>query len=156
MGSDLKPADAYSSASALHYAAYNGHRKVVQILLEQGADLKDTTTKAIPLVDSGSTPLHTAAGCGHVEVVDLLLARRANVRARNGEDCTPLHAAAHHASHESGVIGTLLRWGANLEATAHGETVEEWARAKGKHELLRVLRLERLGKTSFWNTCGND
>ena len=55
--------------SALQTAATNGHREVVGLLLQKGANC-------------GSNPLLSAACEGHVEVVRILLEKGANVHAQ--------------------------------------------------------------------------
>ncbi|MFP3033129.1 MAG: ankyrin repeat domain-containing protein, partial [Wolbachia sp.] len=52
----------------LHYAVNNGHIKVANILLANGADATKVTNK-------GNTLLHTAAFKGHKEIIAALLQR---------------------------------------------------------------------------------
>jgi uncharacterized protein len=61
--------------TALHYAAFNGKKDVVELLLANTADVsaKDNV---------GRTPLHAAASTGHEDVVELLLANKADVNAK--------------------------------------------------------------------------
>ncbi|KAL3891287.1 hypothetical protein ACJMK2_003550 [Sinanodonta woodiana] len=68
--------------SALHLAAYFGHRDVVQLLLENDADVNI-------LNNDGDTPLHKAAYTGRESTVMLLLEHNADVNIRNAEDQTP-------------------------------------------------------------------
>lgn len=60
---DLNAKDDKYGATALHLAAYRGHKKVVRILLEKGADIyaKDK---------EGDTPLDAALMGGHQDVVE--------------------------------------------------------------------------------------
>ena len=58
----------------LHFAAREGHREMVQLLLEAGARTGPSNTV-------GSTPLHWAADAGHTDVVGLLCDAGANTEA---------------------------------------------------------------------------
>ena len=71
----------------LHFAAAKGHKEVVGVLLEKGADFN---AKNI----DGATPLHLAAENGHGEVVDVLLEKGADFNAKDNNGATPLHLAA--------------------------------------------------------------
>lgn len=77
----------YSGATPMHWAAANGHPKVVIDLLERGAQPDATDL-------SDATPLHDAAWAGHAEVADALLKAGAQVDAVDAHGRTALHAAA--------------------------------------------------------------
>ena len=122
----------------LHAAAYHGHWRLCEFLLERGADPNR------PLPDTGETPLHAAVckanRAAYVEVLRVLLARGANphavtkaavetgafmrdVRTR-GE--TPLHRAAAFGTEEA--IQLLLDAGAKLDARdMNGDSPLGWA-----------------------------
>src|SRR5579859_1674410 len=55
-------------ATALHDAAWNGYREIVELLLDHHADVNARHLEA------GSTPLHYAVIKGHLDIVSLLLA----------------------------------------------------------------------------------
>lgn len=122
----------------LNGAAFHGHWRLAQYLLEQGADPNH------PLADTGEVPLHaalsraTTTGLGHV--IDVLLAHGADPNRRThagiptgafmrdartrGE--TPLHRAAAFGS--SRVIERLVAAGADVTARdAHGDSPLAWA-----------------------------
>ena len=122
----------------LNGAAFHGHWRLCQFLLENGADAN------VALDDTGETPLHAALSKAdrpaYVHVVRILLADGADpnaatkpnvetgafmrdVRAK-GE--TPLHRAAAYASGEA--IDLLLDAGAQKDALdAHGDSPLSWA-----------------------------
>lgn len=58
----------------LHVAAKNGHRRIVQILIESGANYNAQTQMVFTiLLFYGETPLHFAAMNGHEDVMNDLL-----------------------------------------------------------------------------------
>ncbi|KAG2997395.1 hypothetical protein PC128_g22845 [Phytophthora cactorum] len=59
--------------SSLHYAAYQGHTSICDILIKRGASINGRN-------GSGCTPVFFAAQQGHVEVVKLLLQNGAELR----------------------------------------------------------------------------
>ena len=83
--------DSSAGWSALAQAAGAGHRDVVELLLDRGADINIRW-------DFGRTALHEAAIYGRASVVELLLSRgvEADARDLNGE--TALHGAAWGAN----------------------------------------------------------
>ncbi|CAN5665895.1 hypothetical protein BH20VER1_BH20VER1_04410 [soil metagenome] len=122
----------------LNGAAFHGHWRLCQFLIEHGADVNR------PLPDTSESPLH-AALCkaespAHTQVVKVLLGARANPNSiteagvETGgfmRDCrtrgeTPLHRAAAFATEEA--IQLLLDAGARLDAKdAHGDSPLSWA-----------------------------
>ncbi|KAL4884606.1 ankyrin repeat-containing domain protein [Aspergillus karnatakaensis] len=98
----------------LHYVVAQGHTKLLDILLEAGADINITvqrryqaeccqrmsTTSSDPVGPThgisnavGLTPLHFAACIGHSEMTEHLLERGADPNARSHHGDTPLHLA---------------------------------------------------------------
>jgi len=122
----------------LNGAAFHGHWRLTQFLLEQGADANR------PLSETGETPLH-AALCkaespAHTRVIQVLLAAGANPNCvtrpsvETGgfmRDCrtkaeTPLHRAAAFGTEEA--IQLLLDAGAVVDAKdMNGDTPLSWA-----------------------------
>jgi ankyrin repeat protein len=97
----------------LHQAAASGHDKVVQHLLERGADIE--------AVSDSKTPLHIAAEHGRNKVVQHLLDQGADIDARNNHADTPLILAIERG-HRT-VARLLLDRGADPNArNAIGET----------------------------------
>jgi ankyrin repeat protein len=122
----------------LNGAAFHGHWRLCQFLVENGADVDR------PLPDTGETPLHAALckanSSAHTQVVRVLLSAGANPNCATKagvetdgfmRDCrtkaeTPLHRAAAFGTEES--IQLLLEAGAALDAKdMNGDSPLTWA-----------------------------
>ncbi|MBI3112565.1 MAG: ankyrin repeat domain-containing protein [Ignavibacteriales bacterium] len=122
----------------LNGAAFHGHWRLCQFLVEQGADVNH------PLPETGETPLHAALCKPHrpagTHIVRILLAHGANPNAvtKPGTETgnfmrdirtkaeTPLHHAAAFGSEEA--IRLLLDAGAKVDAKdMHGDSPLTWA-----------------------------
>lgn len=70
----------------LHEAANQGHKEIVELLLDNGAWINDKEGTNI----DGFTPLHDACGNGLLEIVEVLLDRGANATLKNDLGMTPM------------------------------------------------------------------
>ena len=130
--------DALGDNFGLHGAAFHGHWRLCEFLIERGADVN----RSLP--DSGETPLHSALcttdRLAHDRVLKVLLAKGANPNcvtkpgAETGgfmRDCrtraeTPLHRAAAFGTEPT--IQLLLQAGAKIDAKdMHGDSPLGWA-----------------------------
>src|SRR4051812_28047937 len=123
-----KSANEYSADgwTALHLAAFLGHRQMAEVLLEMGAQLS-----ALSKNQMANQPLHAAiAGKTDREMIQMLIERGADVNARGGAGVAPLHLAA---SRGDGVLCELLiNRGANAEAKMDdGATPSDIASKRG-------------------------
>uniref|UniRef100_A0A1I8JL13 ANK_REP_REGION domain-containing protein n=1 Tax=Macrostomum lignano TaxID=282301 RepID=A0A1I8JL13_9PLAT len=105
--------------SALHYAAYHGFTRCVELLLQRHpptppAPPASGEQKPVWRAWNSYSPLHCAAGRGHDTCVELLLEAGAQVDGRDSRGRTPLHAAAHGDHCEAASL--LLRYGATVDA----------------------------------------
>lgn len=91
----------------LHYASQNGHRDIVDLLLDKKAQIEAKDAYQ-------ATPLHFAARCGHRDIVRLLFHEKADIEAKEHYQRTPLHLAAYFDRKE--VVTLLLEKGADLGA----------------------------------------
>lgn len=96
---DLTIRNTYSQ-TPLHYAANLGKAKIVELLIQAGADVKATTLSFSLPCGSGeeetpqlNTPLHFAAAAGNPETIKALLAGGAEIDAPNTHGITPLMSA---------------------------------------------------------------
>jgi ankyrin repeat protein len=85
-GEDINVLDR-DKMTALHYASFNGHKALVEFLLEQGAGLD------VKGQEGGVTALHLAATRGHREIVKLLIEKGATLHAKDRYGRTPIHYA---------------------------------------------------------------
>ena len=138
--------------TALHLAAQYGHKRVVKLLLDHGADIEAHCepfgTPLMILHRAGNTPLHWAAagddtGGRQESVVRLLLERGANVNARSLRFRTPLQAAIMYTrtgNDATATIRLLLDNGALVNAfDTEGWTPLHEAAYYGKSDVAQIL-----------------
>ncbi|KAI6646443.1 Ankyrin repeat domain-containing protein 49-like [Oopsacas minuta] len=73
--------------TALHRAAYNGHKQAIELLLDCGADINNRTM-------DGWQPLHCACKWNKTSAVEVLLQNGADPNSQSAGGLTPLHMAA--------------------------------------------------------------
>ncbi|MCW3097434.1 MAG: ankyrin repeat protein [Chthonomonadaceae bacterium] len=119
--------------TALHWAAFNEDREMVDLLLRTGADPRVTTRVG------AITPLSLACINGNTEIVAALLKAGADPNAATATGATPLMTAA--ASGSVPAVIALLDHGAEVNAreAAHGQTALMFAAAKDRSSVIRVL-----------------
>uniref|UniRef100_A0A8C8A4S6 Ankyrin repeat and SOCS box containing 2b n=1 Tax=Oryzias sinensis TaxID=183150 RepID=A0A8C8A4S6_9TELE len=101
--------------TALHEAAENGHKEVVNALLSKHADANKPA-------NSGLLPLHFAAKYGHHEIVSQLVSVTSRAKLRHSW-ISPLHLAAEHNRHAAAAV--LLKAGADVNDTlAHSHSIQ--------------------------------
>ena len=105
MGEDANDAD--SVASALHWAALNGHDDIVALLVEHGAEFG---AQSVML----GTPLHAAASRNQDAVVAALLDAGADPDVRDRNQFTPLMLVAFHGRADAAFA--LIAAGADVDA----------------------------------------
>src|SRR6185503_5154497 len=117
----------------LFIAAEKGHRDIVALLLDKGADVKQERA------DSGEPPLFIAAQEGHREIVALLLDHGADVKQTRTENgATPLLIAAAKGHRE--IVALLLDHGADVKpTTTNGWTALHVAAIAGNREIVALL-----------------
>lgn len=149
--------------TALHVAAYRGHRALIPLLVASGAKVDQEHQTLTPLLlaisqqhfdaasallvaranpnfggAEGAPPLSLAALVGDVKLVELLLAHGARLNATNPQRGTALRAAADAGKIE--VVRLLLARGAKFDAAdAFGKRPVDYARENGHVEIVKLL-----------------
>ncbi|XP_040849671.1 ankyrin repeat and SOCS box protein 3 isoform X1 [Ochotona curzoniae] len=125
-------AKTFEGSCALHLAASQGHWKIVQVLLEAGADPNATTLEE-------TTPLFLAVENGQIDTLKLLLRHGANVNGSHSMcGWNSLHQASFQGNAE--IIKLLLKKGASQECQDDfGITPLFVAAQYGKLESLSIL-----------------
>jgi ankyrin repeat protein len=122
----------------LGLAAFFGHREVVKLLLEAGADANARSRNAMRVA-----PIHAAAAAHDVAIVRLLVEAGADVNAAQEKGFVALHEAASEGDME--LIRVLVEAGARIDAlTEDGRSAEDLAREKGRDEAVRTLQSLRV------------
>jgi uncharacterized protein len=123
----------FGGATALHFAAFLGHREVVRALLQKKAEVN--------LAAAGfgnATPLHSAVANNHLEIAEMLIAKGAKVDARQAGGLTPLHETAL-AGHKE-LAELLIRKGADVNLKDdRGRTALAIAIEKNRPEVAKIL-----------------
>jgi ankyrin repeat protein len=131
-GNNVNAADPEKSLTALHMAAYNGHREVVQLLLENEAtiDCRD---------NEGKTPLIHACTGPFAPTVEVLCAAGADVNARESTEAfTPLMMGAGLGEIE--VVRVLLRHKADKSLRDDdGDSAIQHAKNSGHADIVELL-----------------
>ena len=160
-GAPVDQADPSSGATPLSEAARKGHREVVALLLEKGADAKHRDKSGVSPIENAARGRHaealelliTAAGPaaaeigalltetaikGQTDIADLLIAKGANVDARDKSGATPLHQAALKGNLAFATL--LLQHGADVNARdGDGATPLHNAALSGRREVAVLL-----------------
>lgn len=120
-----------NGATALHYAALEGHDHVVNVLVEWGADVN--------VCDYGDIrPIQLAAESGHTSAIAALIVAKADVNVYDQDLNTPVLEAAING-HEL-ACGLLAAAGADvLRPNLAGKSPLRVAKDSGSEELVRVL-----------------
>ncbi|MCA9291025.1 MAG: ankyrin repeat domain-containing protein, partial [Phycisphaerales bacterium] len=142
-----------SSISALHVAAYRGSTKLVDSLLDRGAEIDRATTGPVPAgyfdfvereIPSGTTPLLAAVQAGHASTVGRLLARGADPSTIDESGFSPMRMAVRDGRVE--IVDQLIRAAPDsvLESDAAGESTLVTAARLGHVEVVaRLLDTDR-------------
>ena len=126
--------------TALGHAAMSGHKEIVNLLIQKGADINAKNKKE-------GTSLHDAAEAGQSEIVELLIDSGADVSTKNNGGATPMHFAAFYGQED--VIELLIDKGADVNQRTKNlrQTPLDKANQGDESEFADLLR-KHGGKTS--------
>ena len=118
--------------TALHWAAYRGHREAVDLLIEGGANVDAAN-------DFGVTPLALAAGNPDASIIRKLLEAGADPNLESDAGVSPLMDASRTGNVEA--VMALLERGANPNAAedSRGQTALMWAVSQKHPEVVGML-----------------
>ena len=117
--------------TCLVIAAQEGHSRIVQTLLEKGADINARNADE-------EVALHRASSQGHQGIVQMLLEKGANVNARNASGDAALQRASSEG--HQGIVQVLLENGADVNArNSNGEAALHWATSRGHQGIVQIL-----------------
>ncbi|KAF1778869.1 Ankyrin repeat-containing domain [Phytophthora cactorum] len=154
-----------AATTPLMLAATKGHVEIIKILLDNGAEVNETTQveAARALLDHGahenshgvnSAPLATAAQRGHVEMLKLLLMHNANINLQDSDGDSALHEAVYNLQNDSGwtplmaaaqrdlvdVVSLLLQKNASVKKRMKdGHSALHIAAEEGRVDVIRLL-----------------
>uniref|UniRef100_A0A915KCB5 Ion transport domain-containing protein n=1 Tax=Romanomermis culicivorax TaxID=13658 RepID=A0A915KCB5_ROMCU len=121
----------------LHFAAVNGYRKVVVLLVQVHKAFVDAVN------NEGYTPMHLAAQAGQLQVCTTLLSMGANPNAHEGRGRTPFHLAAESDHPE--VVKLFLKLKPDLTTLTatdeNGLTCAHIAAMKGSVAVIKELMM---------------
>jgi ankyrin repeat protein len=118
----------------LGLACFFGHFKIVEYLVEKGADVNIPSSNSFQVA-----PIHSATAISNYEITDLLLRNGADVNAKQQSGVTPLHSAAHNGKIE--IIKLLVKHGADINAkTVDNKTPIDMAEEKNYSEAVNFIR----------------
>ncbi|KAL7917246.1 hypothetical protein ACQKWADRAFT_307277 [Trichoderma austrokoningii] len=125
--------------TSLFWAAVGGHERVIELLIEQGADLEAEDT------EYGWRPLSIAAKKGHEAAVKLLIERGADIEAKETfQGQTPLSVAIREK--QEAVVKLLIGRGADIEVMDdEGQTPLSVATEGGYEPIIKLLAEKRAG-----------
>jgi len=113
---NISLAECPNKLTPLYMASFNGHKEVVEFLLEKGADVNQGIT------EDGATPLIAALESGHLDVFNLLLKKNADTNKARTDGATPLFIASSLGKKEYVDILLTTLADINQARTADGAT----------------------------------
>ena len=114
----------------LQWAALEGHKEIVELLIDTGANVNAWSKYG--------TPLHYAASGGYKEIVELLIAKGADVNVKDVRGETALQKAA--SGGHKGIAELLIANGAKVNAKDNwDQTILHWVAGIGHKEIAELL-----------------
>ena len=124
------PDEFHARKTPIYGACGRGNLKVVQVLINHGADVNAKRS-------FGWRPLHFASNNGRLEIVRLLINSGADLNVRDNDDWTPLLLASVEGHRE--VVQVLLEKGADPNVRCWDGTPLDWALERDHSEVAQLL-----------------
>ena len=105
-GADVNAKEISLGNAPLHQAASRGHKDIVILLLQNGADVNVSNKVK-------ETPLHKAVCAGSIDIMKILLEHGANPNQLGKDDMASLHLASHHRERPE-ALSMLIEYGADV------------------------------------------
>ena len=140
-GANIEIKGTIFKSSPLLFACQNGRTKIVETLLENGADINAKSS-------NGTRAIHFAAQSGKTEIVKILLQKGLDINCKNDDGETPLYYAMYvryfplgcKATHALKMTKFLIKSGAKIdEATVSKETPLTHAITKANVGVVKLL-----------------
>jgi ankyrin repeat protein len=121
-------------STPLHIAAGSGFYTMVEMLLEQGAEVDRKESNEI----GAYIPLHCAVKGNHIQIAELLLGHGSDPNAEDVNKMTPLHYCARMPDHDD-MARLLLAKGGNPELKdENGYNASYWAQEMRNKPFLKI------------------
>lgn len=135
--------------NALVEAAYAGHTEIVQLLLENGADVNTAD-------GDGNTSLIQAAYAGHIGIVHCLVENGADIDATDKNGDTALMWAAHKS--RLPVVEFLVSKGASVDIQSEGKktALHEAVLVGSSVDILEIIKILLEHGANIWLPCEGE
>ena len=135
----------FDSPLVLHDGSDMGDESIVQLLLDAGVNVNNTTLR-------GEAALHRAVKKNHKRIVEQLVEKKASLNPKDGGGRTPLSWAAGNG--HKAVVKLLLEEGAELESKDDRRRTPLWWAAGNGHKAVVKLLLEKGAELEFKDYSG--
>ena len=131
-----------SGYTSLHLAVEEGHKGIVEFLIENGADVNARSTNY-------DISLHLAVEEGHKEIVELLIQKESDINAQDFWGMTPLHLAVWREHPE--IVELLIQKEAHINATDKDDETPLHLAAHKRYEEIAELLIQKGAKINVQN-----
>src|SRR3990167_7153600 len=119
------------NASLLYFAARSGHKDIVAMLIDKGADINHAPNNNV-------TPLFIAAQNGHKDIVEIFINKGTDINRAQYQGATPLLIAAENGHND--IVKMLIEKGAHInQAQNQGVTPLLIAAQNGHNDIVKML-----------------
>jgi ankyrin repeat protein len=143
-GEDVNSTDV-NGWSPILWATYYNHTRLVEYLLDKGANADQKSKEKYGAIIANSASLHIASYYKFTEIIKLLLDKKADINIRDGWGRTPLIVACYYGHTDTAKL--LLERGADQRiADDNKNTAIDYAKKYGFDEIWELLSGKKIGK----------